>query len=119
MKVSEKQVSILLRKMGIPCSLSGFYYLKQAIMLVASDKSYAHSIMKRLYPDVAKKFNKNARQVERSIRHAIEKTFDNYATCEFNNEVLLSAYSAKKGRPSNSEFILAVVEYLKYQDDEE
>lgn len=118
-KISEKQVSILLRKMGISCATRGFEYLKKAVMLAASDREYLLLVTKNLYPCVAKEFKTTSTKVERAIRHAIEKAFENYGNCEFNNDVLLATYNSEKGKPTNSEFISSIVEYLKYQNDEE
>ncbi len=60
----------LLLHMGFSSKLDGFSYLQAALPIYAEDMSQA--ITKELYDTVGKMFNKDQKQVERSIRNAIE-----------------------------------------------
>ena len=66
----EEQVAAMLVQLGIGPHLDGFRYLCKAIPLFGADTGQA--ITKELYVAVGELFNKDARQVERSIRSAIE-----------------------------------------------
>lgn len=66
----EEQVAAMLVQLGIGPHLDGFRYLCKAIPLFGRDTGQA--ITKELYVAVGELFNKDARQVERSIRSAIE-----------------------------------------------
>lgn len=66
----EEQVAATLVQLGFGPHLDGFRYLCKAIPLFAQDTGQA--ITKELYVAVGECFNKDARQVERSIRSAIE-----------------------------------------------
>ncbi len=65
----------LLLHMGFSSKLDGFSYLQAALPIFAEDMSQA--ITKELYDAVGKMFNKDQRQVERSIRNAIEIAWRN------------------------------------------
>lgn len=68
--VPEDWVSAALLQLGIGAHLDGFTYLKLAIPLFHQDTS--QGITKELYSAVAEACGKGSRQVERSIRSAIE-----------------------------------------------
>ena len=107
----KKIVSEQLKKLGVPVNLMGYYYLREAIMLVIKDKSYLNEIMKKLYPGVAERFNTTPEKAERAIRNAITK-----ATIEgYKKE--WDVIQLKKGdnafsKPKNSEFIATVADYI-------
>ncbi len=65
----------LLLHMGFSSKLDGFSYLQVALPVYAEDMSQA--ITKELYDAVGKMFNKDQKQVERSIRNAIEIAWRN------------------------------------------
>lgn len=70
---SDDWVANTLLRLGIGAHLDGFGYLKIAIPLFGRDTHQA--ITKELYVAVAEKSGKDARQVERSIRSAIENAW--------------------------------------------
>lgn len=111
--ITERKVSEKLRSMGIPANLRGFAYIKTAVVLVSCDESYIYAITKRLYPDIARKHNTTASRVERAIRHAVE-----YAFLEGNVDEIgtLGAARYSDGKMTNSEFISALYENLKYAE---
>ena len=111
--ITERKVSEKLRSIGIPANLRGFAYIKTVVVLVSHDESYIYAITKRLYPDIARKHNTTAPRVERTIRHAVE-----YAFLEGNvNELgTLGAARYSDGKMTNSEFISALYENLKYAE---
>ena len=66
-------VASMLLQLGFGAHLDGFRYLCKAIPLFRADTGQA--ITKELYVAVGEIYNKDARQVERSIRSAIENAF--------------------------------------------
>lgn len=106
-----EKIATLLKKVGISPALLGYKYTREAIKLVLEDDTVLEDITKRLYPDIAKKFNSTASRVERAIRHGIERAFDNIPadiiTAVFGNTV---AYH--KGKVTNSEFIATLAELI-------
>lgn len=95
-------VSNLLVSLGIPTKLRGYTYLREAILLVS--KNTGQSITKELYPAVAAICGDRGKNIERSIRTAIEKAWTN------RDDRIWQLYfpPGPEGiisRPSNSEFI--------------
>lgn len=107
-------VTAQLHKLGMPAHLKGFRYVREAIMLAVREPDVLNALTKELYPRVAKVFYVNASQVERSIRTAIEHTWDS------GNQAMLQTYfrfsvSAAKGKPCNGHFIAILSEDIRCQ----
>jgi two-component system response regulator (stage 0 sporulation protein A) len=60
---------------------------------------------------VAKEFNTTAPKAERAIRHAIETGW-NRANVDMVIKLFGYSISADKGKPTNSEFIATVADYI-------
>lgn len=116
--VTDKDVSEVLRKIGVPSNLIGFGYIKAAIILICSDTNEYMAVTKVLYPAIAKQFGVNTSKVERAIRTAIVRAFD-YTNPKVIDEIFGNAYDSEKGNPTNSEFLFTVAEYLKYKAEDE
>lgn len=102
----------LLRDIGIPSNVKGYACINLAIKICLEDPEKIYLITKKLYPEIAKKTNASPSRVERAIRHAIE------IACERGNvktheKIFGYSISSKKGKPTNSEFISGIVEYIK------
>ena len=111
MEINENRVSTFLRQFGMPCSMLGFVYAKEAIMLIATSEEY-RTITKTLYPAVAIKYNTTCSRVERAMRHSIAKAFSN-AKVKAIEEAFGNGYSHERGVPTNKEFLYGAVEYLR------
>ncbi len=111
-EIDERMVKKLLKEMGVPMNIKGYQYLSKAIVLLSKEKGMKISL--GLYPKVAKEFGTTGSRVERSIRHAVERTFEigNYTMLY---EVCGTKVSVTKGKMTNSEFMYAIVEYLEEQ----
>lgn len=107
-------VTAQLHQLGMPAHLKGFRYVREAIMLAVRDPDILNALTKELYPRVANAFYANPSQVERSIRTAIEHTWDS------GNQTMLQTYfrfsvSATKGKPCNGHFIAILSEDIRRQ----
>lgn len=111
-EIDERMVKKLLKEMAVPMNIKGYQYLSKAIVLLSKEKGMKISL--GLYPKVAKEFGTTGSRVERSIRHAVERTFEigNYDVLY---EVCGTKVSVTKGKMTNSEFMYAIVEYLEEQ----
>lgn len=116
--MNEKFVSVTLRKLGIPASLSGFKYIMEGLKLIEENELYLFSVTKLLYPAIAKKYDTKASSVERNVRHAIETGFK-YGDIDLLNEVFQYAYDSQKGKATNQEFFGNLIEWLRYEDESE
>ncbi len=106
----EKEITEILKEIGIPASIRGFRYIRYAIMYSIDNKDALNGITKVLYPQVAEKFGTTPIRVERAIRHAIEVAWDRGSTKVlhkyFGNTISL-------GKPTNSEFIAMIADNIK------
>lgn len=107
-------VSTYLHKLGMPAHLKGFRYVRESILLAIREPDLLNALTKELYPRVAKSFGVNAAQVERSIRTAIEHTWDG------GNQTMLHTYfrfsiNPEKGKPCNGQFIAILSEDIRRQ----
>jgi len=94
----------LLRKMGVPPHISGYHYLREAIILAAEDFSRINTMMNNIYKPIAYKNESTIARVERSMRHAIEVACDR---CRVHvlEEFFGNTIDRNKDKPSNREFI--------------
>lgn len=94
--------SNILLTLGVPTKLNGYGYLREAIPLMAKDPG--QSITKELYPAVAKLYRCEPKNVERSIRSAIDSAWKK------RDERIWGMYFSPNTsgiiqRPTNAEFI--------------
>ena len=108
----EYLVRELLLDLGAPDHLVGHPYTVQAILLVVQDRSYIDSITFGLYPQLAVIFDTTASRVERAIRHLIEVTWSR-GDWDTLNRYFGNTVSAKKGKPTNGEFIARLANVVK------
>ncbi len=100
----------IIKRLGVPANISGYYYLRRAIEKMLEDNSYITAITKRLYPELAKEYNSLPLRIERGIRHAIEVGWIR-GDVEFQHEIFGFSIDSEKGRLTNSEFIAAVADW--------
>lgn len=101
------KVTYILRTLGIPAHLSGYLYLKSAIIKTVEDPMYLTLITKRLYVDVAKEYNSTASKVERAMRNAIEKVQ------ETNDYFKIAFIGQAKQDYTNTEFVTGISELIR------
>ena len=106
-----KRISNLLKSLGMSTRIKGYRYVRYAIFLTYNDFKYVENVTKGLYPTVAKEFNTTSSSVERTIRHAIESTWRRPDIERLTKELNWNCRS-KKGKPTNSEFISFMADYL-------
>lgn len=108
----EIEITNLMRDIGIPPHMTGYQYIREAVLRAANDSKVFSSITKVLYPEVAKKFNITPQKVERSIRNAIESTWT-----RGNHDLIDSLFgytiTYRRGKPTNSEFIAMMADKIR------
>jgi two-component system response regulator (stage 0 sporulation protein A) len=102
----------LLHSLGIPSHLKGFKYLKESILLGYENDDTINQAMKRLYPQIALKYNTTPLSVEKAIRHAIEIGF-NRGDYELVEKLFGHSIDFNKTKPTNLEFITTLIDKLK------
>ncbi len=108
----EKEVTNILRNLGVKPNLQGFNYIRTSILEVFFKNNLRGNITKVVYPSIAKQYNTTASSVERSIRNAIRSCIDKG---NYNNIIKIfgNLLNDKKIYPTNSEFILLLSEVLR------
>lgn len=108
------RVSSLLHELGVPAHIKGYSYLRTGIIHAYNNPDYVGRITKVLYPEVAKLYSTTSARVERAIRHAIELAWTR-GNIEKIDEIFGFTINAEKAKPTNSEFIAMMVDYLQVQ----
>ncbi len=99
------RVTELLSAMGVHAGLSGYRYLRAAVMLASRDLYLVRYPTKTLYPEIAKYFGTDSESVERNCRRAVDNVYLSKRSkrmSEFFTE------HGVTGKPTCKEFILTV-----------
>lgn len=106
----EDSVIDTLLDMGLQMRYAGFEYLKTAIITIIEKPEYASGVTKRLYPEIAGKYNVNVFTVEKNIRTIIDAAFKNSAKTNF------FLYTGNRNeKPKNTDFILQIADFVRRQ----
>lgn len=112
----QRQITKIIHELGVPSNLKGYNYLRDGILRVYFDPSLAHKITKTLYVQIADKFSSTDARVERSMRHAIEVSW-NRGNWELMEEIFGYSVSIDKSKPTNSEFIVTIADKLRLDNN--
>lgn len=110
-KELRRRITVILRDIGMPAHLMGYAYCRTAIAIVAENPGLMKNITKGLYPLVADEHNTTPSRVERDIRNAIEWVWYSVDLDGW-KKYFGNAVYRRKDRPTNSEFIATIVDYL-------
>ena len=110
-KALDEKISYIFMAVGIPAHIKGYKFLREAIKMSIQDPNIINSITKRLYPEIAVKYETSASKVERAIRHAIEVAWNRGKIENINSLFGVSVYSAND-KPTNGEFIALVADKM-------
>lgn len=102
----EAELSELLITLGIPVNLSGYNYIRTAVIRYSEIVLQCRRvrITKDIYPWVASQYGTTAQCVERSIRHAVGISFDR-GDLSVLHSIFGFTVDSCKGKPTNAEFI--------------
>lgn len=109
-----RQISFLVRNLGVPAHIKGCRYMKFAILMTMEDANCVNYITKLLYPEIAKKCNTTVGSVERAIRHAIDIIWIR-GNKELLGEIFGTFVMEGQERPTNSKFIAAVADWMRLE----
>ena len=106
-----KDISDILKKMGISPEKDGFHYLRKAIYECYLNPSLLPNINNNIYPILSNTFNININSIIRSINYAIETgyTKSNY---EYEEKLFSNTIDIDKGKPTTVSFISIIVDEL-------
>lgn len=111
---AEQAVARMLLTMGIPAHLSGYRFLLRSALEALDHPASLSNITHELYPAVARSFDTTASRVERSIRHAINMTWQRGGATAFEHVLSRRAFSPNE-KPTNCELIALISERVRLQ----
>ncbi len=104
----EMKVINLMNSLAIKPNLKGYDYIKHIMTKCAVDSKYHHkSMTKIIYPECAKEFETTPSRVERAIRHALERSFQDVPERYF--QIFRRDLDEQ---PTNSEFISMMSQHI-------
>ncbi|MBD5521060.1 MAG: sporulation initiation factor Spo0A C-terminal domain-containing protein [Lachnospiraceae bacterium] len=112
---TENMISGLMLELGIPAHLKGYQYLRSAINMCVDDMELIGSVTKLLYPDLAKKYATTDQKIERAIRNAIEVSWER-GNAELFKKLFGYSNGSGHSRPTNSEYIASVADYVRLEE---
>ena len=112
----ERTISDLMLELGIPAHLRGYQFLRSAIGMCVEDMELVGSVTKLLYPDLAKMYQTTDTKIERAIRNPIEVSWDRGNTDLF-EEMFGYSNTLEYTRPTNSEYIAVVADYIRLKNN--
>lgn len=111
---AEQVISGLMLELGIPAHLKGYQYLRTAITMCVEDMELIGSVTKLLYPELAKQYMTTVQKIERAIRNAIEVSWER-GNRELFEKLFGYGNSVGHNRPTNSEYIASVADYVRLE----
>lgn len=110
-RMLDERITNIFISVGIPAHIKGYQFLREAIKMAVACPDIINSITKRLYPEVAGRFDTSASKVERAIRHAIEVAWNKGKIENINQIFGVKVYSGNE-KPTNGEFIALVADKM-------
>ena len=108
----EQAISGFMLELGVPAHLRGYQYLRSAVEMCAQDMELVGSVTKLLYPDLAKMYHTTDQKIARAIRNAIEVSWER-GNSELFERLFGYSNSNEYSRPTNSEYIATVADYIR------
>lgn len=108
----EMEVTNVMHEIGVPPHMSGYQYIREAIMMTVNNAKVFSSITRVLYPTVAEKFGSSPQKVERAIRNAIESAWER-GRPDTVDSLFGYTINFNKGKPTNSEFIAMLADKVR------
>ena len=111
----EKMISDFMLELGIPAHLRGYQFLRSAVGMCVEDMELVGSVTKLLYPDLAKMYQTTDTKIERAIRNAIEVSWER-GNSDLIEELYGYSNTLEYTRPTNSEYIAVVADYIRLKN---
>lgn len=109
----EKQVYELMKELGIPSHIIGYWYVSKAVLICLEDSELMEKgVRKNIYCALSEEFSITVPKVEYAIRQVVQKVFER-GNIEVVKKVFGYSYSMGNEKPTNLEFITGIVTYIK------
>ena len=112
----ERQIYNCLKELGISPNMRGYHYITHIVQdALKRNPIYNNMPLMCIYDKTAVQFYTTQNSVERCIRHAIERCFDNLSP-EIAQKYFGNCISYERGKLTNKQFITLLVEHIKIMD---
>lgn len=108
----ETVVTDLIKGMGIIPNISGFHYLREAVILSVRNPGILDSATKKIYSVIAGRHNTTDSKVSRAIRNAIQSSMVKFHETE--NKNIIPTFSHHKGGMTNARVISSLAAKAKF-----
>lgn len=107
----EQEMKRTLKDLGIRPDLKGYWYIIDAMQYMLADGDFMSLKTMNIYTAVSKQRGQSRQNIERCIRHAIERMYD---TCETDAiaDVLGKRTNIWNGKLTNKEFLWTLAEHF-------
>ena len=109
-------ITKMLHELGIPSHIKGYSYIREGITLLYDDPKMIGNITKKLYPELARRYNTTTSRVERAMRHAIEVGWTR-SDWKFTEDLFGQSVDFDKAKPTNSEFLVTLADKLRLDNN--
>lgn len=110
----DKDVSHIIKNLGIPPHFKGYSYLEAAIIMTVQEPNLINEVTTKLYPFIARHFNTNEQRVERAMRFAIETAW-NKGNVQILHDLFGYCIDDQKGKPTNASFIAKISDKIRLE----
>ena len=104
---TELLVTKLILNLGVPSHVSGYGYLREAVLICLGHPGTKFNVTKNIYPVIAKMNNSTPARIERSMRHAISIAWNGGSE----NGYVMNPELEEK--PTNSQFIALILNEVR------
>lgn len=108
----EMKICDCLHALGVPSHLRGYKYIKDGVLLMLTSGQSISYITKEIYPVVADIYNATPSRVERSIRNAIEISWERGDT-DVINDMFGNSVDYERSKPTNTEFLNTIADRIR------
>ena len=105
-------ITKMLHELGIPSHIKGYQYIREGISILYDDPNMIGNITKKLYPELAKRYDTTTSRVERAMRHAIEVGWIR-SDWKMTEDLFGQSVDFDKAKPTNSEFLVTLADKLR------
>ncbi len=113
-QICPEQIVVLLRSIGGSSRYIGFRYIVFIVWHALQNPDEHFSVTKSAYPTTAKHYGVSSASVEHAIRTVIANCWDRYDHTELDR---VAGIPLEK-MPTNSEFLIMLMEHLRYNTHE-
>jgi len=103
----DQKVTDIIRKIGVPAHLKGYYYVRDAILLVIENDDFIQAASIMVYPVVAEKHGTTPSRVKQNITHCIS------AASRRGNMPFINLLFGPVNGIGNKEFIVTIAHLIQ------